>query len=203
MATQIFTLKKGGDIRVGSSIAWRYDYDGETLRFRSARHCVMVKFPDAEGQQVGFVADGAESRFFRVKRPRDPRKAVMWEHRFPLRCEAGSAEDLIARLDAIWNAEIAALERSSYTGSSWLRGVGRGSFLRQFEQLKKENGAVRWSYNPQCCRITAYAQDGEIKFLAVNQPANQGACRNRSLRGYYIASGATIEMVKEAMEKHG
>lgn len=201
MSTQIFNLKKGADIRVGSSIAWRYAYDGAVLKFYSGQHSIVINLPDAEGQQVGFIADGAESRFFRVKRPRDPRKAVMWEHRFPLRCEAGSAEDLIAQLDAIWNAEIAALERSSYTGSSWLRGVGRDSFLRQFEQLKKEDGAVRWSYNPQRCRLNAYVQGGEVKFLAIDQPANMGACRNRSLRGYYIAPDATLAMAKEVMKK--
>lgn len=200
MSTQIFNLKKGADIRVGSSIAWKYNYDGTVLKFYSGRHSIVVNFPDAEGEQVGFIADGAESRFFRVKRPRDPRKSVMWEHHFPLRCEAENAEDLIAQLNAIWNGEIEKLERSGYTGSSWLRGIGRDSFLRQFEQLKKEDGAVRWSYNPQHCRIAAYVQDGDVKFLAANQPANQGACRNRSLRGYYVAPDATLAMVKEAMK---
>lgn len=201
MATQIFSLKKGSNIRVGSSIAWRYDYDGAVLKFYSGRHSIVVNVPDAEGEKVGFVADGAESRFFTVKRPRDPRKAVMWEHRFPLRCEAGSADELIVRLNTIWNAEIEKLERSSYTGSAWLRGMGRDFFLRQFEQLKKENGAVQWSYNPQRCRLNAYVQGGEVKVLAIDQPANMGACHNRSLRGYYIAPNATLAMVKEVMKE--
>jgi|GEM_PF-4589306 hypothetical protein len=200
MSTQIFNLKKGTDFRVGSSIAWKYSYDGTVLKFYGGRHSLVINFPDAEGEQVGFIADGAQSRFFTVKRPRDPRKAIMWEHRFPLRCEAGSAEDLIAQLNAIWNAEIEKLERSSYTGSSWLRGMGRNFFLRQFEKLAREDGAVRWSYNPQHCRLTAYVQDGDVKFLAIDQPANKGACRNRGMRGYYIAPDASLAMITEAMK---
>lgn len=72
--------------RLGNSLTWEVSYDGEELALfhRSGRtYCRPVKPPAF----VGVDISGEEPRVFPIKKPRDVRRALLWEIGFRKRSE--------------------------------------------------------------------------------------------------------------------
>ena len=76
--------------RLGNSLTWEVSYDGEelTLFHRSGRtYCRPVTAP----AYIGVDISGEEPQVFPIKKPRDARRALLWEYRFRKRSEMREA----------------------------------------------------------------------------------------------------------------
>jgi hypothetical protein len=75
--------------RLGNSLTWEVAYDGKTLTFshKSGRvYAVKQKAPAF----IGIDISEGKPRVFPVKKPKDPRRALLWEHGFRRRDEVES-----------------------------------------------------------------------------------------------------------------
>lgn len=75
--------------RLGNSLSWEVAYDGKELTFshRSGRtYSVKQKAPAF----IGVDISGGHPKVLPIKKPRDPRRTLLWEHGFRRRDEAES-----------------------------------------------------------------------------------------------------------------
>lgn len=68
------------------SMSWRAEYDGHTtLIFTNAnmRRGGKVVITDVHpGEEIGFNADGPDSKAFKVQPPKDPKYRILWDYGF-------------------------------------------------------------------------------------------------------------------------
>ena len=76
--------------RLGNSLSWRVAYDGKTLTFshNSGRE---YRVPQKAPAFIGVNIETGKPRVFPIKKPRDPRRALLWEHGFRRRDELEEA----------------------------------------------------------------------------------------------------------------
>ena len=76
--------------RLGNSLSWRVAYDGKTLTFshNSGREYHVKQAAPAF---IGVDISGGKPRVFPIKKPRDPRRALLWEYGFRTRDEVPEA----------------------------------------------------------------------------------------------------------------
>ena len=75
--------------RLGNSLTWKVAYDGEELTFvhNSGREYSMKQAAPAF---IGVDISGGRPKVFPIKKPRDPRRALLWECGFRRRDEVES-----------------------------------------------------------------------------------------------------------------
>lgn len=76
--------------RLGNSLSWEVAYDGKELTFshRSGREYHVKQTAPAF---IGVDISGGEPKVFPIKKPRDPRRALLWECGFRKRDEVPEA----------------------------------------------------------------------------------------------------------------
>lgn len=93
--------------RLGNSLSWRVAYDGQELTFshNSGReYHVKQKAPAF----IGVNIETGKPRVFPIKKPKDPRRGLLWEHGFRRRdelAEAPSYEDFEGRFCFIYDSD--------------------------------------------------------------------------------------------------
>ena len=78
---KIYLLQSFEQKRLGNSLTWKAAYDGETLTIthRSGRtYHKKVKTPAF----IGVDISSGKPRVFPIKKPRDPRRALLWDYDF-------------------------------------------------------------------------------------------------------------------------
>ena len=162
---------------------------------------ICVDFPGGTGKKVGLKTDGAQSHFFRVHRPNDERKRIMWDNHFPTRYGRELPNEPIAELCEIWAEEHRKYKAGAHDASPWIVTRPENEIMAQYiAGIGGRSGAVKIHISPYGCTIRAYVVDHEVKVLAIEQPPYVAGCKNRGRRAYYIAQDATAEMVREAMK---
>ena len=136
--------------RLGNSLTWEVAYDGTNLRFvhgNSGRgDCVPQKSPAFIGVDI---RDG-KPRVFPIKKPRDPRRALLWECGFRKRdevSEAPSVQDFEDEFCYIYD------EKGRWTGVYAPHFVHRSKslFLGYVREAVRYRGFQRqWWMHPSC-----------------------------------------------------
>ena len=75
---------------LGNSLTWRVSYDGKELTFshNSGRE---YHVPQKSPAFIGVNIESGEPRVFPMKKPKDPRRALLWEHGFRKKDEVAEA----------------------------------------------------------------------------------------------------------------
>ena len=71
---------------LGNSLTWRVSYDGKELTF-SHRSGKTYSVQQTAPAFIGVNIESGEPRVFPMKKPKDPRRALLWEHGFRRRDE--------------------------------------------------------------------------------------------------------------------
>ena len=76
--------------KLGNSLSWEVAYDGKELTF-SHRSGRTYSVPQTAPAFIGVDISGGRPRVFPIKKPRDPRRALLWEHGFRKKDEVAEA----------------------------------------------------------------------------------------------------------------
>lgn len=135
--------------RLGNSLTWEVAYDGKELTFshRSGRtYSVKQKAPVF----IGVDISGGRPKVFPIKKPRDPRRALLWECGFRKRdevSEAPSERDFEDEFCYIYD------EKGGWTGVYAPHFVHRSKnlFLGYVREAVRYRGFQRqWWMSPNC-----------------------------------------------------
>ena len=135
--------------RLGNSLSWEVSYDGKELTFshRSGRtYSVKQKAPAF----IGVDISGGRPKVFPIKKPRDPRRALLWECGFRKRDEVESPpsyEDFEEQFCFLYD------EDCRWTGGHAPHFVHRSPhiFLGYVPQAVRYRGFQRqWWMHPSC-----------------------------------------------------
>lgn len=135
--------------RLGNSLSWRVAYDGKELTFshNSGRaYSVKQKAPAF----IGVDISGGKPRVFPIKKPKDPRRALLWECGFRKRdevSEAPSVQDFEDEFCYIYD------EKGRWTGVYAPHFVHRSPnlFLGYVREAVRYRGFQRqWWMSPNC-----------------------------------------------------
>lgn len=77
--------------RLGNSLTWRVAYDGEELTFVHGNSGREYRVKQAAPAFIGVNIETGEPRVFPIKKPKDPRRALLWEYGFRKRDEVPEA----------------------------------------------------------------------------------------------------------------
>lgn len=135
--------------RLGNSLSWDVAYDGKMLKVshKSGRvYAVKQKAPAF----IGIDISEGKPRVFPIKKPKDPRRALLWEHGFRKKdevAEAPSYEDFEGRYCYIYD------ERGNWTGGHAPHFVHRSDklFLGYVREAVRYQGFQRqWWMSSDC-----------------------------------------------------
>lgn len=135
--------------RLGNSLSWKVAYDGQELTFshRSGReYHVKQKAPVF----IGVDISGGRPRVFPIKKPRDPRRALLWEHGFRRRDEVAelpSYKDFEEQYCFLYD------DKGNWTGGYAPHFVHRSEhlFLGYVREAVRYQGFQRaWWMSPDC-----------------------------------------------------
>ena len=135
--------------RLGNSLTWEVAYDGKELTFshRSGREYHVKQTAPTF---IGVDISGGEPKVFPIKKPRDPRRALLWECGFRKRdevAEAPSYEDFEEQFCFLYD------EDGRWTGGHAPHFVHRSPhlFLGYVPQAVRYRGFQRqWWMHPSC-----------------------------------------------------
>ena len=77
--------------RLGNSLSWDVAYDGKELQFFHGNSGREYRVKQAAPAFIGVDISGGRPRVFPIKKPRDPRRALLWECGFRKRDEVDEA----------------------------------------------------------------------------------------------------------------
>ena len=134
---------------LGNSLTWRVSYDGKELTFshNSGREYHVKQTAPAF---IGVDISGGEPKVFPIKKPRDPRRALLWECGFRKRdevAEAPSYEDFEEQYCFIYD------DKGRWTGGHAPHFVHRSEhlFLGYVREAVRYQGFQRqWWMSPDC-----------------------------------------------------
>lgn len=135
--------------RLGNSLSWRVAYDGQELTFshNSGREYHVKQAAPAF---IGVDISGGKPRVFPIKKPRDPRRALLWEHGFRRRDEVAEAptyEDFEEQYCFLYD------DKGNWTGGYAPHFVHRSEhlFLGYVREAVRYQGFQRaWWMSPDC-----------------------------------------------------
>ena len=135
--------------RLGNSLSWRVAYDGQELTFshNSGREYRVKQGAPAF---IGVDISGGKPRVFPIKKPRDPRRALLWECGFRKKdevAEAPSYEDFEEQFcflydsDGNWDGRYAPhfVHRSEHLFLGYVR-----------EAVRYQGFQRQWWMHPSC-----------------------------------------------------
>lgn len=93
--------------KLGNSLSWEVAYDGKELTF-SHRSGRTYSVPQTAPAFIGVNIESGEPKVFPIKKPKDLRRALLWEHGFRRRdelAEAPSYEDFEGRFCFLYDSD--------------------------------------------------------------------------------------------------
>lgn len=135
--------------KLGNSLSWEVAYDGKELTF-SHRSGRTYSVPQTAPAFIGVNIESGEPKVFPIKKPKDLRRALLWEHGFRLRdelAEAPSYEDFEGRFcflydsDGNWDGRYAPhfVHRSEHLFLGYVR-----------EAVRYQGFQRQWWMSPDC-----------------------------------------------------
>ena len=136
---------------LGNSLTWRVSYDGKELTF-SHRSGRTYSVPQKAPVFIGVDISGGRPKVFPIKKPRDPRRALLWECGFRKRdevAEAPSYEDFEEQYCFIYD------DKGRWTGGYAPHFVHRSEhlFLGYVREAVRYRGFQRQWWMPPSCTL--------------------------------------------------
>ena len=134
---------------LGNSLTWRVSYDGKELTF-SHRSGRTYSVPQKAPVFIGVDISGGRPRVFPIKKPRDPRRALLWECGFRKKDEVAEAptyEDFEEQYCFLYD------DKGNWTGGYAPHFVHRSDklFLGYVQEAVRYRGFQRaWWMHPSC-----------------------------------------------------
>ena len=135
--------------KLGNSLSWEVAYDGKELTF-SHRSGRTYSVPQTAPAFIGVNIESGEPKVFPIKKPRDPRRALLWEHGFRRRDEVAEAptyEEFEEQYCFLYD------DKGNWTGGYAPHFVHRSPhlFLGYVPQAVRYRGFQRaWWMSPDC-----------------------------------------------------
>ncbi len=136
--------------RLGNSLTWEVAYDGTNLRFVHGNSGREYRVPQKHPAFIGVDIRDGKPRVFPIKKPKDPRRALLWECGFRKRdevSEAPSERDFEDEFCYIYD------EKGRWTGVYAPHFVHRSKslFLGYVREAVRYRGFQRqWWMSPNC-----------------------------------------------------
>jgi len=136
--------------RLGNSLTWKVAYDGKKLTFVHGNSGREYRVPQKSPAFIGVNIESGEPRVFPIKKPRDPRRALLWEHGFRRRDEVPEAptyEDFEKQYCFLYD------DKGRWTGGYAPHFVHRSQnlFLGYVREAVRYRGFQRaWWMSPDC-----------------------------------------------------
>lgn len=136
--------------RLGNSLTWRVAYDGEELTFVHGNSGREYNVKQKAPVFIGVDISSGKPRVFPIKKPRDPRLALLWEHGFRRRdelAEAPSYDEFEGRFCFLYD------EHGNWTGGYAPHFVHHSEhlFLGYVREAVRYQGFQRaWWMHPSC-----------------------------------------------------
>ena len=135
--------------KLGNSLSWEVAYDGKELTF-SHRSGRTYSVPQTAPAFIGVNIESGEPKVFPIKKPKDLRRALLWEHGFRRRdelAEAPSYEDFKGRFCFLYDSD------GNWDGRYAPHFVHRSEhlFLGYVQEAVRYRGFQRqWWMSPDC-----------------------------------------------------